>query len=100
MKERRKTTVHTYEVYQSPVFVDLLRCLGNDSQPGGPVRQPHLTYRPVRQHRLAESIPWNRFLGSLKVYKFGHVFNTFCYILRETEPNSHVFLRFRNVLIP
>jgi hypothetical protein len=22
-------------------------------------------------HRLAESIPWNRFLGSLNVYKFG-----------------------------
>jgi hypothetical protein len=28
--------------------------------------------RPVaRLHRLAESIPWNRFLGSLNVYKFG-----------------------------
>jgi hypothetical protein len=25
---------------------------------------------PARLHRLAESIPWNRFLGSLKVYKF------------------------------
>jgi hypothetical protein len=23
-----------------------------------------------RLHRLAESIPWNRFLGSLNVYKF------------------------------
>ncbi len=30
-----------------------------------------MSYRPVRLHRLAESIPWNRFLGSLKVYKFG-----------------------------
>jgi hypothetical protein len=28
-----------------------------------------LTYRPARQHRLAESIPWNRFLGLLKVKK-------------------------------
>jgi hypothetical protein len=28
----------------------------------------------ARLHRLAESIPWNRFLGSLNVYKFGHVF--------------------------
>jgi len=27
-------------------------------------------YRPARQHRL-ESIPWNRFLCSLNVYKFG-----------------------------
>jgi hypothetical protein len=26
-----------------------------------------LSYRPARQQRLAESIPWNRFLGSLKV---------------------------------
>jgi hypothetical protein len=25
----------------------------------------------ARLYRLAESIPWNRFLGSLKVYKFG-----------------------------
>jgi hypothetical protein len=24
-----------------------------------------LSYRPARLHRLAESIPWNRFLGSL-----------------------------------
>jgi hypothetical protein len=26
-----------------------------------------LSYRPDRLHRLAELIPWNRFLGSLKV---------------------------------
>jgi hypothetical protein len=25
------------------------------------------SYRPARLHRLAELIPWNRFLGSLKV---------------------------------
>ncbi len=30
-----------------------------------------LSYRPGRLHRLVELIPWNRFLGSLKVYKFG-----------------------------
>jgi hypothetical protein len=30
-----------------------------------------LSYRPARLHRLAELIPWNRFLGSLKVKKFG-----------------------------
>jgi hypothetical protein len=28
-----------------------------------------LSYRPARLHRLAELIPWNRFLGSLKVQK-------------------------------
>jgi hypothetical protein len=38
-------------------LVDLLRSPGIDSQPGGPVRQPYLTYRPARLHKLAESIP-------------------------------------------
>ncbi len=39
--------------------------------PGRPVRQLYLSCWPARLHRLAESIPWNRFLGSLKVNKFG-----------------------------
>jgi hypothetical protein len=30
-----------------------------------------LSYRPARLHKPAELIPWNRFLGSLKVKKFG-----------------------------
>ncbi len=54
-----------------PVFVNLLRSPGIDSQPGWPVRQPYLSYRPARLHRLAESIPLNRFLGSLNIYKYG-----------------------------
>ncbi len=37
----------------------------------GSVRQPYLTYRPGRLHRLAESSPWNRFLGSLNVWNYG-----------------------------
>ncbi len=40
---------------------------GIDSQPGGPVRQPYLLYRLARLQKLAESIPRNRFLDSLKV---------------------------------
>ncbi len=28
-----------------------------------------LSYRPARLHRLAEFIPWNRFLGSMNVLK-------------------------------
>jgi hypothetical protein len=28
-----------------------------------------LSYRPTRLHSLAELVPWNRFLGSLKVKK-------------------------------
>jgi hypothetical protein len=51
-------------------FVNLSRSLGIDSQPGGSVRQPYLTCRPAGLHRLAESIPLNRFLGSFNVYKF------------------------------
>jgi hypothetical protein len=30
-----------------------------------------LSYRPARLQRLAELVPWNRSLGSLKVIKFG-----------------------------
>jgi hypothetical protein len=54
-----------------PEFVNLLRSPGIDSQSGGPVRQPYLTYRPVRLHRLAESTAWNPFMGSLNVFKYG-----------------------------
>ncbi len=43
----------------------LLGSPGIDSQPGGPLRQPYLTYRPARLHMLAELI-----LCSLNVYKF------------------------------
>ncbi len=42
-----------------------------DSRPGGPVQQPYLTYRPAGLHRLAESLPRNRFLASINVYKYG-----------------------------
>jgi hypothetical protein len=30
-----------------------------------------LSFRPARLYSLVELIPWNRFLGSLNVYKFG-----------------------------
>ncbi len=30
-----------------------------------------LSYRPARLHRLEQLIPWNGFLGSIKVFKFG-----------------------------
>jgi hypothetical protein len=38
---------HTAHQGSEPVFVNLLRSPGIDSQPGGPVRQPYLTYRPA-----------------------------------------------------
>ncbi len=30
-----------------------------------------LSYRPVRLNRLAELMPWNRFMGSINVQKYG-----------------------------
>ncbi len=54
-----------------PVFVVIFRSPGIDSQPGGPVRKPYLSYWPARLQRLAKSIPRNRFLGSVNVYKYG-----------------------------
>ncbi len=54
---------------QSPIC-KTLKSLGIDSA-SGPVRQIGLSYQPARPHELVESIPWNRFLGSLKFYKFG-----------------------------
>jgi hypothetical protein len=47
-----------FDAYKTePVFADLLRRPGIDFQPGVPVRQPYFSYRPVRPHRLAKSIP-------------------------------------------
>ncbi len=57
--------------FAEPVFVNLLRSPGIDSQLVGPERQPYLSYRPARLHRLAESVPRNRFLDSFIVYKYG-----------------------------
>ncbi len=58
-------------LYSEPEFVNILRSPVIDSQPGGPVRHPYLTFRPDRLFRLVEFIPWNRFLGSINVYKYG-----------------------------
>ncbi len=54
-----------------PVFVNLSWSPRTDSQPGGPVWQPYLLYRPAGLHRLSESIPRNLFPGSLNIYKYG-----------------------------
>ncbi len=54
-----------------PVFVDPSRSPEIDSHPGGPVRQPYFSYRPVRLHRLAKSIPRNGLLVSINFYKYG-----------------------------
>ncbi len=54
-----------------PVFPNILRSPGVDSQPDGTVRQPYLSYRPAMLHRQVESNPRNRFLVSLNIYKYG-----------------------------
>ncbi len=54
-----------------PEFVNVQGA--QESIPGCPARQIGLSYRPVRLKRLGPSIRWNRFLGSLNVYKFGWV---------------------------
>ncbi len=48
-----------------PEFVNLLRSPGFDSQPGGSVQQPYLTYRPVRLYIGWRIHSWNRLLGSI-----------------------------------
>ncbi len=62
--------------YPEPVFLNLFM----ESRNQYPARRSGTTVlfddspiwrRPARLHRLAESILWNRFLGSLNVYKYG-----------------------------
>ncbi len=63
--------VQGIEVRARICIVNLSRSPEIDSQLAcGPVQQPYLSYRPARLHRLEESNPRNRFLGSLKVYKY------------------------------
>ncbi len=56
---------------EEPVFLDLLRSPRIDSQPDGLVRKPYFSYGPARLHRLSKSIPRNRFLVSINIYKNG-----------------------------
>jgi hypothetical protein len=50
-------------------FVQLENCAGISEQSIGARNRVGigLSYRPARLHSLAELVPWNRFLGSLKV---------------------------------
>ncbi len=52
-------------------YLYTLRSPGIDSQPGRPARKPYLSYRLARPLRPAESIPRNRFLGTINVYIYG-----------------------------
>jgi hypothetical protein len=81
------------------VFVNLLRSPGFDSQPCGPVQQPYLTCRPARLHRLAESIPRNRFLGYLNVYNVSMNSKTRVYILSNLSLLSQLIQRNRQPLV-
>ncbi len=57
-------------------------------------RQIGMSYGPARLHRLAESIPCNRFPGSSNVYKFG-----LCFTIKRLKENNlggsiHVYFQF------
>jgi hypothetical protein len=60
---------YTAKNYSRAHFVNLSKSPGIDSQPGALVRQSYLSYRSAMKHRLEESIPLNRFLGSINVFK-------------------------------
>jgi hypothetical protein len=68
---------------RSSTYVNLLRSPGIKSQPGGPV------------HWLEESVPRNRFLGSLNVYKYGlsktflSSYGILFLLLRSSEVNTY-----------
>jgi hypothetical protein len=76
--------------HPEPVFVDLLRGPGIDSQHGGPVRQPYLSYQPARPHRLAVSVYRNRFLASKNVYKYGPWMYALLMIPTPSHPSQHM----------
>jgi hypothetical protein len=68
LEKRKSVCRHSSE----PEFVNnFLRSLDIDSKESIQPAYVGLSYQPARLHRLAESIPWNRFLGSLNVYKYG-----------------------------
>ncbi len=56
-----------------------------------------LSYRPARLHRLAELIPWNRFLGSLNVYKYciGSARQATLHSLAELVPSNRFLGSFK-----
>jgi hypothetical protein len=56
-----------YLEFQSPNLKTFKGTPGIDSNQS--IRQA--SPGPARQYRLSDSISWNRFLGSLQVYKFG-----------------------------
>jgi hypothetical protein len=62
-----------YVVIQEPAGNEMVEGGGRGGGDVIPLLPPtsFLSYRLARLHRLAESIPWNRFLGSLNINKFG-----------------------------
>jgi hypothetical protein len=98
-----------------------LKGLGIDSKPGGPVRQPYLSYLPAKLHRLRnrffridfwapstftnmgsgyigwreEFNPWNRFLGSIIVQKY-----RLWVVVSSAEWFGTEFREFTSILVP
>jgi hypothetical protein len=72
----RPTSARIFEFLRSPridskesIPPECVACAGiyNQSMVARKLVGTGLSYRPARRHRLAELVPWNRILGSLKV---------------------------------
>ncbi len=57
--------------YDNPIVVPACQAGGVESSESIPGLLKRLQIKPTKLHRLAESIPRHRFLGSLNVYKYG-----------------------------
>ncbi len=91
---------HRWSLWKEPVFVNVLRSPGIDSLPGSPVRQPILSYRPARLHRLAESIPRYRFQGSISVYKYGlRLHGRTILVCRDSKPYTQKISSWKSLLL-
>ncbi len=58
-----------------------------------------LLYQPARLHRLAEFIPWDRFLGSINVYEYG-LWTVTDNAEEKNVRKSRVIVRLSRVLSP
>jgi hypothetical protein len=71
---------------EKPIYSDIRARIGTRLRSPGidSASQCSLAAGTITLPRLAESIPWNRFLGSLNVYQFGSAQNIFVSCSRES----------------
>ncbi len=74
-----------------PEFLNLLGSPGIDSQPGGRVRQPYLSYRPAKPHWMAESIPRNPYSSEL-IQRLHKLYNLLTSIISTQRASSSPYI--------